>query len=145
MNMAAEPLIFKEELSMLNTITIMGRMVRDPEIRQTGNGTSVCNFSLAVDRDYTDQNGDRETDFIDCVVWAHTADFVSKYFGKGDLMAVSGRLQLREWEDNDGNRRRAAEIKVDNVYFGGGKRDKSDEQSSKNSRRNERSSRRGRK
>ena len=130
---------------MLNTITIMGRMVRDPEIRQTGNGTSVCNFSLAVDRDYTDQNGDRETDFIDCVVWAHTADFVSKYFGKGDLMAVSGRLQLREWEDNDGNRRRAAEIKVDNVYFGGGKRDKSDEQSSKNSRRNERSSRRGRK
>lgn len=130
---------------MLNTITIMGRMVRDPEIRQTGNGTSVCNYTLAVDRDYTDDNGDRVTDFIDCVVWAHTADFVGKYFSKGDLMAVNGRLQLRDWEDDDGNRRRAAEIKVDNVYFGGGKRDKTDEQSSENSRRNDRSRRRGRK
>lgn len=130
---------------MLNTITIMGRMVRDPEIRKTGAGTSVVNFTLAVDRDYTDDNGDRETDFIDCVVWAHSADFVAKYFSKGDLMAVNGRLQLRDWEDDDGNRRRAAEIKVDNVYFGGGKREKSEEQSGKNSQRNIRSSRRGRK
>ena len=121
---------------MLNTITIMGRMVRDPEIRQTGNGTSVCNFTLAVDRDYTDDNGDRGTDFIDCVVWAYTADFVSKYFGKGDLMAVNGRLQLREWEDNDGNRRRAAEIEVDNVYFGGSKRSESDNQSSQRGNQN---------
>ena len=133
---------------MLNTITIMGRMVRDPEIRKTGNGTSVCNFTLAVERDYTDDNGDRETDFIDCVVWAHTADFVSKYFGKGDLMAVSGRLQLRDWEDNAGNRRRAAEIKVDNVYFGGGKRNDTDNQSSQNrrtgSQRNTQNGRRGR-
>lgn len=134
---------------MLNTITIMGRMVRDPEIRQTGTGTSVCNFTLAVDRDYTDENGDRDTDFIDCVVWAHTAEFVSKYFGKGDPMAVSGRLQIRDWEDDDGNRRRAAEIKVDNVYFGGSKRSKSDNQSSQNrtadNRRNNQNSRRGRK
>lgn len=136
---------------MLNTITIMGRMVRDPEIRQTGNGTSVCNFTLAVDRDYTDQDGDRETDFINCVVWAHTADFVSKYFGKGDLMAVSGRLQLSDWEDNDGNRRRSAEIKVDNVYFGGSKRSESENKSSRGdnqnrtagNRRNSQNSRRG--
>ena len=132
---------------MLNTITIMGRMVRDPEIRQTGNGTSVCNFTLAVDRDYTDQNGDRETDFIDCVVWAHSADFVAKYFSKGDLMAVNGRLQIRNWEDDDGNRRRAAEIKVDNVYFGGSRSDKSEERSSeRNSNRNSnRNGRRGKK
>lgn len=123
---------------MLNTITIMGRMVRDPEIRQTGNGTSVCNFTLAVDRDYADDNGDRETDFIDCVVWAHTADFVGKYFSKGDLMAVNGRLQLRDWEDKDGNRRRVAEIKVDNVYFGGGKRNETDNQSSQGNNQNRR-------
>lgn len=134
---------------MLNTITIMGRMVRDPEIRQTGNGTSVCNITLAVDRDYTDQNGDRGTDFIDCVVWAHTADFVSQYFGKGDLMAVNGRLQLRDWEDDNGNSRRSAEIKVDNVYFGGSKRSESDKQSSNQNRttgnrRNNQNGRRGR-
>ena len=133
---------------MLNTITIMGRMVRDPEIRKTRDGTSVCNFTLAVDRDYKDDNGDRETDFIDCVVWAHTADFVSNYFGKGDLMAVSGRLQFHDWEDNDGNRRRAANIKVDNVYFGGGKRNDTDDQSSQNrrtgSQRNTKNGQRGR-
>lgn len=125
---------------MLNTITIMGRMVRDPEIRKTGNGTSVLNFTLAVDRDYTDDNGDRETDFIDCVAWAHTADFVGKYFSKGDLIAVNGRLQLRDWEDDDGNRRRAAEIKVDNVYFGGSKRSESDNQSSQGGNKNRRDS-----
>ena len=132
---------------MLNTITIMGRMVRDPEIRKTGNGTSVLNFTLAVDRDYTDDNGDQETDFIDCVAWAHTADFVGKHFSKGDLMAVNGRLQIRNWEDDEGNRRRAAEIKVDNVYFGGGRSDKSEERSSeRNSNRNSnRNGRRGKK
>lgn len=128
---------------MLNTITIMGRMVRDPEIRKTGNGTSVLNFTLAVDRDYTDDNGDRETDFIDCVAWAHTADFVGKYFSKGDLMVVNGRLQLRVWDD-DGNRRRAAEIKVDNVYFGGSKCRESDEQKGRASnQRNNQNRRRG--
>ena len=131
---------------MLNTITIMGRMVRDPEIRKTGNGTSVLNFTLAVDRDYSDDNGNRETDFIDCVAWAHTADFIGKFFSKGDQMAVNGRLQLRDWDDNDGNRRRSAEIKVDNVYFGGSK---SDNQSSNQNRtagnqRNTQNSRRGR-
>ena len=134
---------------MLNTITIMGRMVRDLQIRKTGNGTSVLNFTLAVDRDYTDDNGDRETDFIDCVAWAHTADFIGKYFSKGDLMAVNGRLQIRDWEDDDGNRRRAAEIKVDNVYFGGSKRSESDNQSSNQNRttgnrRNNQNGRRGR-
>lgn len=113
---------------MLNTITIMGRMVRDPEIRKTSNGTSVVSFTLAVDRDYADDNGDRETDFIDCVAWAHTADFIGEYFSKGAQMAVNGRLQLRDWEDNDGNRRRAAEIKVDNVYFGGSKRESAEPQ-----------------
>lgn len=128
---------------MLNTITIMGRMVRDPEIRKTGTGTSVLNFTLAVDRDYVDDKGNRETDFIDCVAWAHTADFVGAYFSKGDLMAVNGRLQLRDWEDDDGNRRRAAEIKVDNVYFGGGRRDNSEDQSGNRSK--NRNSRRGRK
>lgn len=122
---------------MLNTITIMGRMVRDPEIRKTGNGTSVLNFTLAVDRDYADDNGNRETDFIDCVAWAHTADFIEKYFSKGDQMAVNGRLQLRDWEDNDGNRRRAAEIKVDNVYFGS-KRNDTDNQSSQGGNQNRR-------
>ena len=132
---------------MLNTITIMGRMVGDPEIRKTGAGTSVLNFALAVDRDYTDDNGDRETDFINCVVWAHSADFVAKYFSKGDLMVVNGRLQFRDWEDDDGNRRRATEIKVDNVYFGGVRSDKSEERSrERNSNRNSnRNGRRGKK
>ena len=128
---------------MLNTITIMGRMVRDPEIRKTSNGTSVVNFTLAVDRDYADDNGDRETDFIDCVAWAHTADFIGKYFSKGDQMAVNGRLQLRDWEDTDGNRRRAAEIKVDNVYFGGKRGDTDNQRSDTGNRRSKAGNQRG--
>lgn len=107
---------------MLNQISIMGRMVRDPELRRTGNGTAVASFSLAVDRDFAPKDGgDRETDFIDCVAWRQTGEFVSKYFVKGQMAAVSGRLQIRPWTDKDGNNRRTAEILVDHVYFCGKK------------------------
>ena len=108
---------------MLNKIVIMGRLTRDPEMRQTGSGTSVTSFSLAVERDYSGRDGgEKQTDFIDAVAWRHTAEFVSKYFAKGDMAAVSGRLQIRDWTDKDGNKRRSAEVVADNVYFGGSKR-----------------------
>lgn len=103
---------------MLNHIVIMGRMTRDPELRRTGNGTAVASFTLAVDRDFTGKDGgEKETDFIDCVAWRGTGEFVSKYFTKGRMACVSGRLQLRDWTDKDGNKRRQAEIVADNVYF----------------------------
>ena len=108
---------------MLNKIILMGRLVRDPELRHTGNGTAVASFSLAVDRDFKSQSGERETDFIDIVAWRSTAEFVSKYFSKGRMAVVSGRLQIRPWEDKDGNKRRSAEVVADNVYFGDSKRD----------------------
>ena len=109
---------------MLNHITIMGRLTRDPELRRTGTGVAVTNFTLAVDRDFADkQTGEKGTDFIDCVAWKHTAEFVSKYFTKGRLAAVSGRLQLRDWTDNDGNKRKAAEIVADGVYFADSNKD----------------------
>ena len=109
---------------MLNHITIMGRLTRDPELRRTGSGIAVASFSLAVDRDFgKTENGERETDFIDCVAWRQTGEFVSKYFTKGSLAVVSGRLQIRSWNDKDGNKRRTAEVVVDNIYFGGSKRD----------------------
>lgn len=112
---------------MLNHITIMGRLTRDPEIRKTGSGTAVANFTLAVDRDYSSKDGgEKETDFIDCVAWKHTADFVSKYFTKGRMAVVSGRLQVRNWTDKDGNKRRTAEVVAENVYFGDSKKDVSD-------------------
>ena len=102
---------------MLNRITIMGRMTRDPELRFTQSQTAVASFTLAVDRDY--QSGEnRQTDFIDCVAWKGTAEFISKYFKKGSMAAVSGRLQIREWQDNNGNKRRSAEVVADSVYFG---------------------------
>lgn len=108
---------------MLNKIVIMGRLTRDPELRQTGSGTSVTSFSLAVERDYSGRDGgEKETDFIDVVAWRHTAEFVDKYFAKGDMAAVVGRLQIRDWTDKDGNKRRSAEIVADSVYFGGSKR-----------------------
>lgn len=108
---------------MLNKIVIMGRLTRDPEMRQTGSGTSVTSFSLAVGRDYSGRDGgEKQTDFIDVVAWRHTAEFVDKYFAKGDMAAVSGRLQIRDWTDKDGNKRRSAEVVADNVYFGGSKR-----------------------
>ena len=104
---------------MLNHITIMGRLTRDPELRRTGSGIAVASFSLAVDRDFGGRDGgERETDFIDCVAWRHTGEFVSKYFTKGRMAVVSGRLQIRSWTDKEGNKRRTAEVVADNVYFG---------------------------
>ena len=109
---------------MLNHITIMGRLTRDPELRRTGSGVAVASFTLAVDRDFgKNENGERETDFIDCVAWRQTGEFVSKYFTKGRMAVVAGRLQIRSWNDKDGNKRRTAEVVADNVYFGDSKRD----------------------
>ena len=108
---------------MLNKIISMGRLTRDPELRRTGSGTAVTSFSLAVDRDFKSQSGEKETDFIDVVAWRSTAEFVSKYFTKGRMAVVEGRLQLRDWTDRDGNKRRTAEVIADNVYFGDSKRD----------------------
>ena len=109
---------------MLNHITIMGRLTRDPELRRTGSGVAVASFTVAVDRDFAPKDGgEKETDFIDCVAWRQTGEFVSKYFTKGRMAVVSGRLQIRSWTDKDGNKRRTAEIVADNVYFGDSKRD----------------------
>ena len=114
---------------MLNTITIMGRLVRDPELRRTGSGIAVASFTVAVDRDWPNkETGEKETDFFDCVAWRQTGEFVSKYFTKGSMIVVSGRLQIRSWVDKDGNKRKTAEIVADNVYFGESK--KKDTQSS---------------
>ncbi len=111
---------------MLNRIIVMGRMTRDPELRRTNSGTAVASFSLAVDRDFKSQSGEKETDFIDVVAWRNTAEFVSKYFSKGRMAVVEGRLQLRDWTDKEGNKRRTAEIVADGVYFGDSKRDSGD-------------------
>ena len=109
---------------MLNHIVIMGRLVRDPELRRTQSGTSVCSFTLACDRDFKSRDGgEKETDFIDCVAWRSTAEFVCKYFAKGRMAVASGRLQLRDWTDREGNKRRSAEIVADNVYFADSKRE----------------------
>ena len=109
---------------MLNHIVIMGRLTRDPELRRTGSGIAVASFSVAVDRDFgKNENGEKETDFIDCVAWRQTGEFVSKYFSKGRMIVVSGRLQVRSWTDKDGNKRRTAEVVADNCYFGDSKRD----------------------
>ena len=111
---------------MLNHIVIMGRLTRDPELRRTGSGIAVASFTVAVDRDFgKNENGEKETDFIDCVAWRSTGEFVSKYFTKGRMAVVSGRLQIRKWTDKDGNNRRTAEIVADNVYFGDSKKDSS--------------------
>ena len=103
---------------MLNHITVMGRMTRDPETRYTRNNTPVCSFTLAVERDRKNEDGSRATDFIDCVAWRSTAEFISKYFRKGSMAVADGRLQLRDWTDKEGNKRRSADILADNVYFG---------------------------
>ena len=109
---------------MLNHIVIMGRLTRDPELRRTGSGVAVTSFTVAVDRDFgSKESGEKETDFIDCVAWRQTGEFVSKYFAKGRMAVVSGRLQIRNWTDKEGNKRRSAEIVADNVYFGDSKRD----------------------
>lgn len=121
---------------MLNHIVIMGRLVRDPELRRTGNGTAVASFTVAVDRDFgAKDGGEKETDFIDCVAWRNTGEFVSKYFSKGSMIVVSGRLQIRNWEDNNGNRRKAAEVVASNCYFGDTKKDNA-QKSGENNRSN---------
>ncbi len=104
---------------MLNHITIMGRLTRDPELRYTQSQTPVTSFTLAVDRDFVGRDsGERQTDFIDVVAWRQTGEFVSKYFTKGSMAVVSGRLQIRDWTDRDGNKRRSAEVLAEDVYFG---------------------------
>ena len=119
---------------MLNHITIMGRLTRDPELRYTQSQTPVASFTVAVDRDFGGRDGgEKQTDFIDCVAWRQTAEFVSKYFMKGSMAVVSGRLQIRDWTDREGGKRRSAEVVVDNMYFGESRRrdgDSSDNRSS---------------
>ena len=108
---------------MLNRVIVMGRLTRDPELRHTQSNIPVASFSLAVERDFKAQDGERETDFFDCVAWRNTAEFVSKYFTKGKMAVVEGKLQVRGWEDRDGNKRKSTEIVADNVYFGESKKD----------------------
>ena len=108
---------------MLNHIVLMGRLTRDPEQRMTQTGTPVASFTLAVDRDFGGRDGgEKKTDFIDIVAWRQTAEFVSKYFTKGQMAVVAGRLQIRDWTDKDGGKRRSAEVVADNIYFGESKR-----------------------
>ena len=119
---------------MLNHIVIMGRLVQDPVLRTTQSGVNVASFTVAVDRDFAGRDGsDRQTDFIDCVAWRQTGEFVSKYFQKGRMIVVSGRLQSRKWQDRDGNNRTNWEIQADNVYFGDSKRDSENNSFSQNS------------
>ena len=117
---------------MLNKIIIMGRLTIDPELRRTGSGTAVTSFSLACDRDFKSQSGDKETDFIEVVAWKNTAEFVSKYFSKGRMAVVEGRLQIRDWTDKDGGKRRSAEVVADNVYFADSKRSESNDNQKEN-------------
>ena len=107
---------------MLNVVTIMGRLTRDPELRRTNSGKPVASFTVAVDRDFAPDGQEKQTDFIDCVAWQGTAEFVDKYFNKGSMIVVTGRLQLRDWTDKDGNKRRTAEIVASSVYFGESKK-----------------------
>lgn len=109
---------------MLNQITIMGRLTRDPELRYTPSGTAVTSFTLAVERDYGGKDGgEKPVDFIDCLAWRHTAEFVANYFSKGRMAIASGQLQARNWEDKNGNKRKSYEVVAQNVYFGDSKRD----------------------
>ena len=110
---------------MLNEIILMGRLTRDPELRYTASNTPVASFSLAVDRDFAPKGEEKQTDFIDCVAWRQTGEFASKYFQKGSMAAVKGRLQIRDWTDKEGNKRRSAEVVVDNIYFCGKKENSS--------------------
>lgn len=107
---------------MLNHITLMGRLTKDVELRRTNSGTAVASFTLAVERDFG-QNGQKETDFIDCVAWGKTGEFAEKYFSKGKMMIASGRLQIRSWTDKNDNKRKNAEVNVENIYFGESKTD----------------------
>ena len=119
---------------MLNHITLMGRLTRDPELRYTQSQTPVASFTLAVDRDFGSRDGgEKQTDFIDCVAWRQTAEFVSKYFTKGSMAVVTGRLQIRDWTDREGGKRRSAEVVVDNMYFGESRRRDGDSGDSRSS------------
>lgn len=111
---------------MLNTIAIMGRLTADPILRRTQSGVAVASFALACERDFAAQGETRETDFIDIVAWRYTAEFAEKYFSKGQMAIVTGRLQIRNWQDKEGNKRRSAEILADHVYFGEGKKDRAE-------------------
>ena len=117
---------------MLNHIVLMGRLTRDPELRRTGNGTAVASFTIAVDRDYSPKDGEKETDFFDIVAWRGTGEFVSKYFTKGRMAVVEGRLQKRKWTDKEGNKRETAEVVADHVYFGDFKKEASSDNSAGN-------------
>ena len=117
---------------MLNKVVLMGRLTKDPELRRTGSGTAVTSLSLACDRDFKSQSGDKETDFIEVVAWKNTAEFVSKYFSKGRMAVVEGRLQIRDWTDKAGNKRTTAEVVADNVYFADSKRSESNENQKEN-------------
>ena len=117
---------------MLNKVVIMGRFTKNPELRRTGSGTAVTSFSLACDRDFKSQSGDKETDFIEVVAWKNTAEFVSKYFSKGRMAVVEGRLQIRDWTDKAGNKRTTAEVVADNVYFADSKRSESNDNQKEN-------------
>jgi single-strand DNA-binding protein len=108
---------------MLNHITLQGRLTKDPELRRTQSGLAVTSFTLAVERDYSGNGGERQTDFIDIVAWRNTAEFVKKYFSKGRMAIVAGHLQVRDWTDKDGNKRRVAEVNAESVYFGDSKKD----------------------
>lgn len=108
---------------MLNKVIVMGRMVRNPELRRTNSGAAVASFTIACDRDFKSDGGESEADFIECVAWRNTAEFVSKYFSKGRMAVVSGRLQTRNWTDKEGNKRKATEIVAESVYFGDSKRE----------------------
>ena len=110
---------------MLNHIVLMGRLCADPELRRTNSGTPVTSFTLAVDRDFKSQSGEKEADFVPVIAWRNTAEFVSKYFTKGRMAVVDGRLQMRNWKDNNGNKRTTAEVVAENVYFGDTKREDS--------------------
>ena len=116
----------------LNKIFLQGRLTRDPELRRTGSGTAVTSFSLACDRDFKSQSGEKETDFIEVVAWKNTAEFVSKYFSKGRMAVVEGRLQIRDWTDKTGNKRTTAEVVADNVYFADSKRSESNDNQKEN-------------
>lgn len=114
---------------MLNNVVIMGRLTRDPELRRTQSGTAVTSFTMAVDRDFKSQSGEKETDFIDVVAWRNTGEFAAKYLAKGRMAAVEGRIQVRNWQDKDGNRRKYVEVVADNVYFADSKRDSKPQES----------------
>lgn len=110
---------------MLNHVSIMGRLTRDPELRRTGSGTPVANFAIAVDRDFSGKDGEKETDFINCVAWRQTAEFVNRYLTKGRMAVVSGRLQVRKWQTQEGENRYVTEVVAESVYFGDSKKDTS--------------------